>query len=97
LGDDHFVQQMQDCADRAAKRRQQVPKRQRAKPKTLAQWLATSDSREAALRSAYVQSGITMSAMAVELGMSVARISQLIARAKTASTLAIHAKPTTPQ
>ncbi len=68
LGDDHFVQQMQDRADRAAKRSQEVPKRPRGKPKTLAHWLATSDSRDAALRRAHVESGITMSAMAVELG-----------------------------
>lgn len=84
LGDDEFVQQMQDHADAVSKRKRSVPKAQRAAPKTLAHWLRVSASREQALHSAYVESGITMTALAAEIGLTVARVSQLIAREEAA-------------
>ena len=80
LGDDEFVTQMQDKADASAKRNRSVPKAQRVVPKTLAQWLRVGGSREQALHSAHVESGITMTALAAEIGLTVARVSQLIAR-----------------
>ena len=72
--------QMQDQADALAKRNRSVPKAQRGAPKTLAHRLRVSSSREQALHSAHVESGITMTALAAELGLTVARVSQLIAR-----------------
>lgn len=48
----------------------------------LAHWLGVCSSREEALRCAHVQSGISMTALAAELRLSVARVSQLIARAE---------------
>ena len=80
LGDDEFVRQMQDHANAIAKGNRSVPKAQRAAPKTLAHWLRVSGSREQALHCAHVESGITMTALAAELGLTVARVSQLIAR-----------------
>ena len=80
LGDAEFVTQRQDQADAIAKRNRSVPKAQRVAPKTLAHWLRVSSSREQALHCAHVESGITMTALAAELGLTVARVSQLIAR-----------------
>ena len=80
LGGDEFVTRMQNQADALAKRNRSVPKAQRVAPKTLAHWLRVSGSREQALHCAHVESGITMTALAAELGLTVARVSQLIAR-----------------
>ena len=55
---------------------------QRAKPKTLTQWLAICPSREAALRAAHIESAISMSDLAREMGISVSRVSQLIKKAE---------------
>lgn len=86
LGDDEFVRQMQGHADAAAKRSRTVPKAQRSAPKTLAQWLKACESREEALRLAHIESGITMTALAAEIGLTMARVSQLIARAEALRT-----------
>lgn len=87
LGNEDFVERMQRLAmactvqaPRAASRA--VPKTQRVQPHTLAQWLDKCATREDALRCAYVHSGITMTALAAELGLTLARVSQLIARAE---------------
>lgn len=82
LGDDEFVQRMQDAAAPPAKRSRPVPKAQRSSPKTLAHWLAHCANREEALHRAHTVSGLTMTALAAELGVTVARVSQLIARAE---------------
>lgn len=82
LGDDDFVQDMQNHADAQAKRSREIPKAQRTRPTTLTHWLQVSGSREEALRNAYVHGNITMTALAAELGLTVARVSQLIARAE---------------
>ncbi len=82
LGDDEFVQKMQDAATPPAKRSRATPKAQRSAPKTLARWLKRCESREEALYRAYTESGLTMTAMAAEMGLTVARVSQLIARAE---------------
>jgi putative transposase len=63
-------------------RRIDVPKPQRARAKTLAQWMNELPTREAALRAAHVQSGLSMTALAAELGLTVGRVSQLIKRAE---------------
>ncbi|MBB4846268.1 REP element-mobilizing transposase RayT [Paucibacter oligotrophus] len=82
LGDNDFVLRMHDQADVQAKNSTEVPKAQRSRPQTLGQWQKVCDSREEALRCAYVHSGITMTALAAEIGLTVARVSQLIARAE---------------
>jgi hypothetical protein len=82
LGDDDFVARMQNLAARGAETGKSVPKAQRTKPRDLAHWLGVCGCREEALRCAHVLSGISMTALAAELGLSVARVSQLIARAE---------------
>jgi putative transposase len=85
LGDDDFVQRMQETAAPRAKRSHAVPKMQRGSPRTLEQWLARCPTREEALRKAHMMSGFTMTAMAAELGLTPARVGQLIARAERLS------------
>jgi putative transposase len=80
LGDESFVERMQALAEPHRSAAREVPKAQRRKPRSLAQWLSTCQSREEALYSAYTQSGIRMSEMAKEMGLSVSRVSRLIAR-----------------
>jgi len=59
-----------------------VPKAQRSTPRDLTHWLRVCENREQALRRAHVESGISMTALAGELSLSVARVSQLIAHAE---------------
>ncbi|MEO6276504.1 transposase [Roseateles sp.] len=82
LGDDEFVDRMLEAALPSAKRSAPVPKVQRSSTLGLADWLARCESREDALLCAHTQSGLSMTAMARELGLTVARVSQLIARAE---------------
>lgn len=78
---------MLDAAAPHARRNVEAPKPQRHVPLTLTQWLARCATREEALRRAHTDSGLSMSALAKELGISVARVSQLIVWAeKDAST-----------
>ena len=87
LGDEAFVEKMQRHADRRASgpvASSEVPKAQRLTPRTLRQCLAAAPTREAALLMAYRYHGISMSAIAAELGLSVSRVSRLIARAERA-------------
>jgi putative transposase len=67
---------------RAAAR--EIPNAQRRSTRSLAKWLSTCDSREEALFRAHTESGLTMSAIAKELGLSVSRVSRLIARVEGA-------------
>jgi len=84
LGDDQFVGRMLEAAGPGAKLSATVPKTQRSSTKTLGDWLAHCGSREEALRRAHAESGLTMKAMAAELGLTPARVGQLIARAERA-------------
>ena len=84
LGDDAFVERMQSrCADPRITRADSA-RPQRARPQApsqtqpLAVWLASCSTREEALYRAYREGGLTMTAMARELGISVARVSQLV-------------------
>jgi hypothetical protein len=49
-----------------------------------AHWLSSCAGREEALYMAYTESGLTLSAIAAEMGRSVSRVSRLIARAEAA-------------
>jgi putative transposase len=87
LGDDDFVERMQQqsmslASVAAAPSSKAIPKAQRSRPRTLVEWLKECPSREEALRCAYVLSGISMRDLAREQGLTVSRVSQLIARAE---------------
>lgn len=84
LGDEAFVERMQKLAEPQRKAAHEIPKAQRRTARSLAQWLRDCDSREESLFRAHTESGLTMSAMAKELGLSVSRVSRLIAREERA-------------
>ena len=86
LGDDDFAARMRAKATPAALTAEEVPRAQRRRgaEKTLADWLAQDSDRDQALHRAYTEGGLTMSAMARELGLSVSRVSRLIARVERA-------------
>ncbi len=85
LGDDVFVERMQALMAPASKTSPTIPLRQHGAPKGLSDWLRECSSREEALWMAHTRSGLRMSALAAELGLSVTRVSQLIAKAETGS------------
>jgi putative transposase len=84
LGDEAFVDRMQARAAPDSLAAREVPRPQRSRPHTLtlAQWLASGVTREEAFRQAHGAGGMTMSAIAAQSGLSVARVSQLISRAE---------------
>jgi AraC-like DNA-binding protein len=82
LGDEAFVARMQSLADPRRVAANQVPKRQRSAPHSLKHWLAICETREEALSRAFREGGLSMTAMAQELGLSVSRVSRLITRAE---------------
>jgi REP element-mobilizing transposase RayT len=84
LGDDAFVERTQAQADPTRTGAVEIPKAQRQQVLNLAQWLKQSGSREEALYNAYTRSGISMTTLAVQAGLSVSRISRLIARVEAA-------------
>jgi DNA-directed RNA polymerase specialized sigma subunit len=64
-------------------RAHEIPRSHRLKHISLADWLARTQSREQALWMAHTQSGMSLTAMAAELGLSVSRVSQLVKRAES--------------
>ena len=82
LGDEDFVARMQALASIDQRSAVDVPKAQRKSPSTLQDCLRRTADRPEALRIAYRECGITMTAMAKELKLSVSRISRLIAAAE---------------
>lgn len=84
LGDEAFVERMQALAAPQTAATRDVPKVQRSKPLTLSQWLSTSESRDQAFLRAHTQSGISMTAIAQEMGLSVSYVSRLIGHAEAA-------------
>lgn len=82
LGSEDFVQRMQALATVPALANAQVPRTQRAAPVTLQQWLDSAPSREHALLSAHQRGGMTLTAIAAQLGLSLGRVSQLVAKAR---------------
>lgn len=85
LGDDAFIDKMQKRADPARLTDAEVLLAHRSKPLPLSHWLANSGTREEALRRAHLESGMSMSAIAAEMNLSVSRVSRLIARAAVRS------------
>ena len=84
LGDEAFVERMQKIADPQRATAREIPKAQRRSIRSLAQWLGACSAREEALFRAHAESGMTMSAIAKQLNLSVSRVSRLIARAEAA-------------
>ena len=84
LGDEAFVERMQALAEPRNSTDDDIPKIQRRKSRTLARWIESCENREQALYNAHTQSAMTMSAIARELGLSISRVSRLIARAEEA-------------
>ena len=82
LGDADFVERMQALADPRNSTDEDIPKVHRRKVHSLKQWLNSCDSREEALYRAYTESALSMTAMARELGLSVSRVSRMIAQAE---------------
>lgn len=78
LGDVDFVERMQALAKPSNAKSADTPKAQRSLSKPLSHWLQSHPSREQALHAAHTQGGLTMTAMARELGLSVSRVSRLI-------------------
>lgn len=84
LGDEKFVKRMQSRAAEGNSTDRDPPKVQRSKLRSLAEWLRRCDSRAEAFYRAHTESGISMSAIARELEISISRVSRLIALAEEA-------------
>jgi len=80
LGDEAFVARMRANKGRGAAKSAK-PAAGRGKT-SLAQWIKGSTSREQGLLRAYTEGGLSMTEMAEKIGLSVARVSRLIARAE---------------
>jgi REP element-mobilizing transposase RayT len=79
LGDDDFVSRMQARSAAPQRLAVDVPKAQRLSALTLQDCLHRCADQATALHMAYRDGGITMTAIAQELGLSVSRVSRLIA------------------
>lgn len=82
LGDEAFVERVQARAGTERLSTPDVPRPQRTPPQpraaALSTWLTACPTRDEALYRAYREGGLTMTAMARELTLSVARVSQLV-------------------
>ncbi len=84
LGDETFVERMQALAEPQNSADPDIPRVQRSKARSLDQWLSSCTTREEALLRAHTESALSMSAIARQLGLSVSRVSRLIAQAEQA-------------
>lgn len=82
LGDETFVQRMLTKAASHSARGGEAPTGRRRRVRTLAQWITDAGSRETGVWRAYRDGGMTMTSIAAEMGLSVSRISRLIASAE---------------
>ncbi len=71
LGDEVFVESMQNLADPQRAAAREIPKARRRTMRSLAQWRSACDSREKALFRAHTESGLTMNVIAnlIESGL----------------------------
>jgi putative transposase len=97
LGDDAFVQRMQALLAARDADAPAIPKPQRTTPRTLSAWLQECASRDEALWMAHSRSGHSLTALAAELGVSVARVSQIVARARVRAAFPKDPQSGTPQ
>ena len=85
LGDAQFAARMQALASAAQTRASDIPRAQRLPALSLSHCLERCGGHRArALRMAHVEGGLSMSALAREIGLSVSRVSRLIAGAEAA-------------
>ncbi len=80
LGDEAFVLRMQALASDRAVSAKEIPKALRASPKSLQDWLTLMPSRDDAMVAAHRHSQWSMSDIAQKLGLSVSRVSKILAR-----------------
>ena len=80
LGDETFVERMQALANRANAGDPNIPKVQRGASRTMAHWVQCCESVEQALYRGQREGGLTLTAMARELGRSVSWASKGVAR-----------------
>jgi putative transposase len=80
LGDEQFVERMQALMAAPRMQDRDIPRPQRLPVKPLQEWLAQSASREEGLYRAHAQGGMSMTSIAAGLGLSVSRVSRLIAQ-----------------
>jgi REP element-mobilizing transposase RayT len=80
LGDDAFIEQTQERARRRESTTSEIPKAQRSRPKLVPRSFGSGDARDESLRLAYVEGGMSMSEIAKAAGLSISRVSRLIAR-----------------
>jgi REP element-mobilizing transposase RayT len=85
LGDERFVADMQLRADRQRSQCGEIPKSQRERSPALSDWQGAGHGRDEAIRMAYLEGGMTMSAIARQAGVSIATVSRVIARAENAA------------
>jgi REP element-mobilizing transposase RayT len=78
LGDENFVERMQALADPRNSTDRDVPRVQRSNVRTLKHWMSACRTREDALYRAHTESGISMTQIANEIGLSISRVSRLI-------------------
>ena len=82
LGDAQFAARMQARASAAQTASTDIPRAQRLPALSLSQCLQRCGDRALALRMAHVEGGMSMSSLAREMGLSVSRVSRLIAAAE---------------
>ncbi len=85
LGDGGFIERMQAQVPKQALTERSIAATQRKTAKSLDQLLQQCSTRDEALYRAHVEGGMTMTAMAAQVGLTLARVSQLIARYKAAA------------
>ena len=86
LGDEAFVAAALARLPSAAARTRDMPRQQRQLASSWAQCLSNSgQDRNAALHAAYTQCGMTMSHLAKQTGLSVSRVSRIVAAVEAAS------------
>ena len=95
LGDDQFVDRMQVIAEPRRRQAAETPAAQRRSPWPLEYWLQTSASVAMGLRDAHYKGGLSMSAMAKSLGVSVSTVSRMIRSSQADPTFGASAKKQT--
>jgi putative transposase len=85
LGDEAFVANVLARLPSTAARASDIPRPQRQLPASWAQFLSNAGQDcDAALHAAYTQGGLTMSHLATQAGLSVSRVSRIIATVESA-------------
>lgn len=79
LGDEAFIQRMQALVEPERSRAADVPRRQRRSPDSIQAYLKTYERNEAIVK-ACREGGHSLSAIANEVGLSVSRVSRILAR-----------------